>query len=58
MYAPISLRLYGCNIALTGADETNVKSVLTQLNVIDWIEAGKAETEVIKEDEIETWKIS
>lgn len=53
MYAPIALRFHGYNIPLSGIEEAYVKSVLKQPAIIDWIEAGKAESEVIEEDEIE-----
>jgi len=54
MYAPIALRFYGYSIPLTGVEETYIQSVLRQPGIIDWIEAGKAETEILEENEIDT----
>lgn len=54
MYAPIALRFYGYTIPLDGAEAAYVESVLRQPCIIDWIEAGKAEKEVIEEDEIKS----
>lgn len=53
MFAPIALRFSGYNIPLDGIEEEYVKSVLAHPAIVEWIEAGKIETEVIKEDEIE-----
>jgi len=53
MFAPIALRFEGYSIPLNGIEKAYVKSVLKQPSIIEWIEAGKAEREVIKEDEIE-----
>ena len=52
MYAPIALRFSGYSIPLNKSEEEYVESVLNQPFIIEWIEAGKAETEVINEDEI------
>ena len=54
MFAPIALRLSGYSIPLTGVEEEYVKSVLRHSGIVEWIEAGKLETEVIEADEIET----
>ena len=54
MFAPIALRFEGYSIPLGGVEEAYVKSVLKQPCIIEWIEAGKVEIEVIEEDEIET----
>ena len=54
MFAPIALRFEGYSIPLGGLEEAYVKSVLKQPCIIEWIEAGKVEIEVIEEDEIET----
>ncbi len=52
MFAPVALRFEGYSIPL-GTVETNyVQSVLQQPDVIEWIEAGKAEKEIIEADEI------
>lgn len=53
MFAPIALRFVGYSIPLNGLEEAYVQSVLQQPCIIEWIEAGKAEKEVIVEDEIE-----
>ena len=53
MFAPVALRFSGYSIAL---DETAAKYVYQVLHhpaIQEWIAAGKAETEIIAEDEIE-----
>jgi glutathione S-transferase len=52
MFAPIALRFEGYSIPLTGVEEAYVGSVLNQPCIIEWMEAGKLEKEVIDEDEI------
>jgi glutathione S-transferase len=52
MYAPIALRFEGYCIPLTGIEADYVQSVLNQPSIIEWVEAGKAEKEIIEEDEI------
>lgn len=52
MFAPIALRFHGYNIPLEGIEKDYVNSVLNQPFIIEWIEAGKKEKEVIEEDEI------
>ena len=52
MFAPIALRLNGYSIPLEGLEKTYVDSVLNQPCIIEWIEAGKLEKEIITEDEI------
>jgi glutathione S-transferase len=52
MYAPIALRLHGYNIPLEGIEKDYVQSVLNQPCIIEWIESGKAEIEIIEQDEI------
>lgn len=52
MYAPIALRFSGYSIPLTGVEAEYVQSVLNQPCIIDWIEAGKKEKEIIEEDEV------
>ena len=54
MFAPIALRFDGYSIPLSGVEESYVKSVLSHPGIIEWMEAGKLETEVIEADEIET----
>lgn len=52
MYAPIALRFDGYSVPLEGIEAEYVQSVLNQPCIIEWIEAGKQEKEVIDEDEI------
>ena len=52
MYAPMALRFDGYGIPLFGFEKEYVQSVLKQAGIVEWIEAGKDETEVIEEDEI------
>lgn len=52
MFAPIALRFSGYSIPLGDVETAYVDSVLSQPCVIDWIEAGKQEKEVIEADEI------
>lgn len=52
MYAPIALRFHGYNVSLGDIEAAYVNSVLNQPGIIEWIEAGKVEKEVIEEDEI------
>ena len=54
MFAPIALRFDGYSIPLSGIEETYVQSVLSQACIIEWIEAGRLEKEVIAADEIDT----
>jgi len=53
MYAPIALRFHGYNISLDETGKHYVKAVLTHPGIQAWIEAGRKETEIIVEDEIE-----
>jgi len=52
MYAPIALRFSGYSIPLNSIEDDYIENVLNQPGIIEWIEAGKAETEIIEEDEI------
>ncbi len=52
MFAPIALRFDGYGIPLAGVEEVYVKSVLKHPGIVEWVEAGKLETEVIDADEI------
>ena len=49
-----ALRFDGYGILLCGIEETYVQSVLSQPRIIEWIEAGKLEKEVIEADEIKS----
>ena len=50
----MALRFHGYDIALSGVEAAYVQSVLKQPGIVGWIEAGKAEIEVIEQDEIES----
>jgi glutathione S-transferase len=52
MYAPIALRFSGYGVPLTGIEQAYVQSVLGHPSIIEWIQAGKAETEIIDMDEL------
>ncbi|WP_455208382.1 glutathione S-transferase family protein [Kaarinaea lacus] len=54
MFAPVALRFHGYSIPLDGVEAEYVHSVLKQPSIIEWIEAGRLEKEVIEEDEIKT----
>lgn len=54
MFAPVALRFAGYSVALDGIEKAYVESVLNQPCIIEWIEAGKAEKEIIEEDEIDS----
>lgn len=53
MFAPVALRLFGYNIALEGLEKSYVKTVLNDPGIVEWMEAGKLEKEIIEGDEIE-----
>lgn len=53
MYAPVTLRFAGCNIPLDETAQAYVQTMLAHPTMIEWIEAGKRETEVIAMDEVE-----
>ena len=53
MFVPIALRFSGYNIP-TNQNATNyIKQILQHPAIIEWIDAGKQETEIIEEDEID-----
>jgi glutathione S-transferase len=54
MYAPIALRFAGYSIPLAGIEKSYVNTVLAHPNIIQWMEAGKVEKEVIAMDEIDS----
>lgn len=54
MFAPVALRFAGYSIPLDGLEQAYVNSVLHQPAIIEWMAAGREETEVIGEDEIDT----
>ena len=53
MYAPVVLRLVGYDVPLSGVEKSYVQTVLSDPGIVEWIAAGKEETEVIAEDEVE-----
>lgn len=53
MFAPIALRFNGYNIPLEGIEADYIQSVLSHPEIIEWVDAGKRETEIIETDEIE-----
>jgi len=53
MFAPVALRFSGYGIPLSGVEAGCVDSVLKHPGIIEWVEAGKLETEVIDANEIE-----
>ena len=54
MFAPVALRFYGYSVPLASVEESYVISILNHPGIVEWVEAGKLETEVIEADEIET----
>jgi len=52
MFAPIVLRFVGYSIPLDEIGQVYVQSVLKQPGIVEWIESGRAESEVIEDDEI------
>ena len=54
MFAPIALRFNGYGIHLTGIEAAYIDSVLKHPGIVEWVEAGKRETEVIEAVEVET----
>lgn len=52
MFAPLALRFSGYTIPVSGIEEAYIQSVLSQSCIKEWIEAGKAEVEIIEEDEL------
>lgn len=53
MFAPVALRFHGYGIPLAGIEERYVVSVLHHPGILEWIEAGKLEKEVIEADEVD-----
>lgn len=47
MYAPVALRFSGYGIPLTGIAASYVQSVLEHPHIIEWMEAGRQEKEVL-----------
>lgn len=55
MFAPMALRFSGYGLPLTGVESDYVNSVLSHPGIVEWVEAGKRETEIIEADEIEPY---
>lgn len=53
MFAPVALRFAGYSIPLDGIEKNYVFSVLHQPCIIEWMESGKLEKEIIEEDEVD-----
>ncbi|VAW48981.1 Glutathione S-transferase [hydrothermal vent metagenome] len=53
MFAPIALRLDGYSIPVDNETQKYIKQVLDHPYIIEWVEAGKIEKEIIGEDEVE-----
>lgn len=53
MFAPMVLRFDGYSIPLDGVERAYVQTVMQQPSIVEWVEAGKVEKEIIEEDEID-----
>lgn len=51
MFAPVVMRFVGYDVPLSGLEQDYVQSVLLQSAIKEWIEAGKAEKDVIAASE-------
>jgi glutathione S-transferase len=54
MFAPIVLRFKGYSVPLNGLEAEYIENVLQQSELIEWIKAGRAETEIINRYEVTT----
>ena len=52
MFAPVALRFDGYGIPVDGVEKAYIESVLKQPCIIEWMEAGRAETEIISWDPV------
>lgn len=52
MFAPVALRFRGYNIPLESIEAEYVESVINHPAIIEWVEAGKREVEIIEENEL------
>lgn len=52
MYAPVVLRFAQYDVPLESIERDYVDMVLSNPHLIEWVNAGKAETEIIAEDEV------
>lgn len=52
MYAPVVVRFAGYDVRLEGVEREYAETVLASPHMVDWIAAGKAETEIIESEEI------
>lgn len=53
MYAPVVLRFYSYQPALCGEAQAYMRTTLEHPAIVEWMDAGRAETEIIEEDEID-----
>lgn len=53
MFAPIALRFNGYGVPLSGIEAKYVQCVLNHPGIVEWVEAGKREKEVLEADEID-----
>lgn len=53
MYAPVALRFSSYDIPLTGVESSYVQSILGHPAIVEWMETGKLEKEIIAANEIE-----
>ena len=54
MYAPVALRFAGYGIPLSGTEVSYVQSILKHPYIIEWMEAGRQEQEVLADFEMDT----
>ena len=52
MFAPIAVRFYGYDVALAELEQAYVNTILSHPDMQDWINDGKAEIEIIDDDEV------
>ena len=52
MFAPVAIRFQGYDVSLDGIEKDYVQTVINDPDIKSWIEAGKAEKEIIDQDEI------
>lgn len=53
MFAPVAIRFSGYSIPMEGIEAEYVQSILTHPAIIEWVEAGRLEAEIIEENELE-----
>lgn len=52
MFAPVAIRFNGYDVLLDGIEKDYVQTVLNDLDIKSWMEAGGQEKEVIDQDEV------